>query len=47
MADLVSAFVLVVIIVGPFVALALLAGPLGVDSRPSIGDDRHHAPTSR
>ncbi|HSL34724.1 MAG TPA: hypothetical protein VK871_13795 [Candidatus Limnocylindrales bacterium] len=46
MTELFSTFAVFVLTIGPFVALALLAGRYGADSRPTIGDDRHHATTS-
>jgi hypothetical protein len=46
MTELFSTFAVFVLIIGPFVALALLAGRYGVDSRPTIGDDRYHSTTS-
>ena len=38
--ELLSVIVATVLFVGPFVAISILAVAYGVDSRPSIGDDR-------
>jgi hypothetical protein len=46
MTELFSTFAVFVLTIGPFVALALLAGRYGADSRPTIGDDRYHSTTS-
>jgi hypothetical protein len=38
--EILGVIVATVVFVGPFVALSILAVAYGVDSRPSIGDDR-------
>lgn len=46
MTELFSILAIIAVTIGPFVAFALLAARYGVDSRPTIGDERHAAPTS-
>lgn len=46
MTELLSTFAVFVLTIGPFVALALLAGRYGADSRPTIGDDRYQSTTT-
>ena len=46
MTDIASVLAFSALVVAPFVILAVLARAHGADSRPSIGDEHWHAPTS-